>query len=76
MTGHNPAAKAAEILADAWWPSHRAMYDLGYGTGYREGWLAGRNEESDAWQKIMGVYREAVTQPTHAELVKRREATP
>jgi hypothetical protein len=66
------SVKAAELLSEAWDLALRRSWHLGYETGRREGWLAGRDEERDAWNRIIGVYRETVSRPTFAELQERR----
>jgi hypothetical protein len=64
--------RAAELLADAWGPALECAHRLGYETGYARGWLEGRNEEREAWNKIIGCYRDTTAQPTFAELQARR----
>ena len=64
--------RAVQILADAWGPALARSYRLGYQNGFRAGVVAGRAEEADAWQKIMGVWRQTVKRPSFAELKRRR----
>lgn len=59
-------------LAHLWDHALRASFELGRATGYRAGWLDGRGAEAGAWQAIMTGYSELMTQPMHAELVRRR----
>jgi hypothetical protein len=60
------------LMADAYELALGRMWHLGRETGYRAGWLAGRNEERDAWNKIIGCYRDTTARPTFAELQARR----
>jgi hypothetical protein len=68
----DPAWLAVERLADAWGPALRGSYRLGFGVGWHRGWLAGRGEERDAWNRIIGAYRDTVSMPTRDELDKAR----
>jgi hypothetical protein len=64
-SGHNRARRAPPDMLDR---LERMWWDLAYGRGYAAGWADGIAKERDAWNKIMGVYRQAVKRPTFAEL--------
>jgi hypothetical protein len=68
----DPAWLAVERLADAWGPALRSSYRLGFGVGWHRGWLAGRDDERDAWNRIIGAYADTVSMPTRDELDKAR----
>jgi hypothetical protein len=61
-----------ERLADAWEPALRRSYELGHQVGWHRGWLAGRDEEREAWNRIIGVYNDTTSMPTQDELAVRR----
>ncbi len=50
------------------------MWHLGHRTGLHQGWLAGRDDERTAWNRIIGTYREATEHPRHVELEAARAA--
>jgi hypothetical protein len=68
--GHPIAA--ALLLADAWGPALNRSYQLGWQDGYRRS----RADEAAAvaadWHQVWVKTRAVLTQPTHAELKKRR----
>ena len=68
----DPHWRAVQLLADYWGPALAAAQRLGFDLGYREGLVAGRCEESDAWNKIIGTWRETIKRPMFAELQRRR----
>lgn len=66
------AHAGAAQLAVLWEHALRASFDLGHASGYQAGWLAGRDEEASAWQAIVTGYAALISQPSRAELARRR----
>ena len=60
-------------LAGVWQHALTSSFYLGYGEGFDRGVIAGRAEESDAWQKIIGVYRETIAVAPLADIERARQ---
>ena len=68
--GHPIAA--ALLLADAWGPALNRSYELGWQDGYRRGQADEAAAVAADWHEVWVKTRAVLTQPTYAELKKRR----
>jgi hypothetical protein len=64
--------RAVELLADAWGYALESSYRLGRADGYTEGYWDAEHEMAHAWALTAAAVRETMSQPTFAELKRRR----
>lgn len=53
-------------MSDAWHDAMELTGRIARENGYDEGWIAGRDEERLAWNRIIGMYSDVVDMPTRA----------
>jgi flagellar biosynthesis/type III secretory pathway protein FliH len=67
-------ARAMELMAEAWQPALEQSHRLGWENGYRRGYQDGKNAEAEGWMAAIGLCRDTLKQPNHAEILAARLA--
>jgi hypothetical protein len=62
-------------IVDLAWSHHESdlAYQIGYGAGHDAGWHAGADWYAQRVEEWLGLPRQVLKSPTHAELEKRRQ---
>lgn len=60
------------MTADSFSDAFVEGYELGFRVGWDGGWLHGRDDERQAWNGIIGVFRETVAAPSQDDLKQAR----
>jgi hypothetical protein len=55
---------ALDVLGAVWHDAMRLSARLARESGYERGWFAGVAEERQAWNRIIGIYRDVIGSPT------------